>query len=241
VQVLSEARNHYKELLRVTGVRKAELLEQIAAKQAEESALSIRIDQLGFWRQGFRRVRVFCLTRVLAELEIATMSEARSLGLVGWHIKFTGETETKSGSVKLGIQAVVQSPEARRDFDAWSPGEGQRVRVACALGLASLIQRHAGVVYDLECWDEPSAWLSSEGIDDLFECLRERAYARNKSIWICDPRAGLSHGGFDEVWNVVKDADGSRIEIARSDRSVILEDPRPLRFSPSHVEDGDKT
>ena len=221
VQVLRSQVNPYLAQIEQVVVRRRELGEQLDAKRVEESALSKSIDQLDFWRQGFRRVRIFCLTRVLKELEVETMSAARSLGLVGWHIGFQGETETKSGTVKLGIQAIVQSPEARRDFDSWSPGEGQRVRLASALGLASLIQRHSGVVYDLEVFDEPSAWLSAEGIDDLFECLRERAYSRGKSIWIVDPRAGLSHGGFDEVWNIVKDEDGSRVAVAASNNREV--------------------
>lgn len=216
IQVLRGQVNPYHAQIKQAAVRRLELTAQLDSKRAEENELSMRVDLLDFWRQGFRRVRIFCLTRVLAELEVETMSAARSLGLVGWHIGFQGETETKSGTVRLGIQAVVQSPEAKRDFDSWSPGEGQRVRCASALGLASLIQRHSGVVYDLEVWDEPSAWLSAEGIDDLFECLRERAYSRNKSIWVVDPRVGLSHGGFDEVWNVVKTEEGSRVDVARA-------------------------
>lgn len=222
VQLLLGQANPHEAQLRTVSDRRADLGAQIAARRVDESALSARIGRLDFWRQGFRRVRVFCLARVLAELEMETMGAARSLGLAGWHIGFSGETENKSGTVRLGVQAVVQSPEARRDFDSWSPGEGQRVRCATALGLASLVQRYSGVSYDLEVWDEPSAWLSAEGIDDLFECLAERARARGKSIWVCDPRAGLSHGGFDEVWNVVKDEGGSRIEVARADSSAHL-------------------
>lgn len=222
IAMLLDQANPYEEQRRATERRRVEIVGQLAKKEAEVSALSARIGKLDYWRQGFRRVRVFCLARVLRELEVTTMGEARSLGLVGWRIGFTGETETKSGTVKLGVRAVVESPEAKRDFDSWSPGEGQRVRVASALGLGSLIQRYSGVSYDLEVWDEPSAWLSNEGIDDLFECLRERAHARGKSIWVCDPRAGVAHGGFDEVWNVIKTEEGSRIEVVRPDRAAVL-------------------
>lgn len=212
--------NPHREQAASAAERRATLEKQVGVKREEETLLSSRMGDLDFWRQGFRRVRIFCLSRVLRELEVETMSAARSLGLVGWHVGFTGETETKSGTVKLGVRAVVESPEAKRDFDAWSPGEGQRIRVASSLGLASLIQRYSGVVYDLEVWDEPSAWLSEEGIEDLFACLSERAHSRGKSIWICDPRAGIAHGVFDEVWNVVKDDDGSRVEVVRPDRLV---------------------
>jgi DNA repair exonuclease SbcCD ATPase subunit len=223
IQLILGQENPHEGQMRTVAARRIALDDQLSAKRGEESALSTRIDRLDFWRQGFRRVRVFCLSRVLAELEIATMSEARSLGLMGWHIGYSGETETKSGTVRVGVQVVVEEDGVRRDFDAWSPGEGQRIRCASALGLGSLVQRHSGVWYDLEAWDEPSAWLSAEGIDDLFESLRERAYSRGKSIWVVDPRAGLSHGGFDEVWNVIKDDDGSRIEVVRSDGGMRME------------------
>jgi DNA repair exonuclease SbcCD ATPase subunit len=229
IQLLLDQVNPYEEQLRKVADRRIALGDEIDVVGSNVAGLSSRIDQLDFWRQGFRRVRVFCLARVLAELEVATMSEARSLGLAGWCIKFAGETETKSGTVRLGVQAIVEEDGVRRDFDAWSPGEGQRIRCATALGLGSLIQRHSGVWYDLEAWDEPSAWLSAEGIDDLFESLRERAHARGKSIWVVDPRAGLSHGGFDEVWNVIKDDDGSRIEAARSDQATLAAVPAESR------------
>lgn len=212
--------NPHRDRIASAAERRDVLEKAVIARRAEESALSSLMGDLDYWRQGFRRVRMFCLSRVLRELEVETMSAARSLGLVGWHVGFTGETETKAGTVKLGVRAVVQSSEAKRDFDAWSPGEGQRIRVASALGLASLIQRHSGVVYDIESWDEPSAWLSESGIEDLFECLRERAMSRGKSIWVCDPRAGIAHGAFDEIWNVIKDDDGSRIDIVRPDRAL---------------------
>jgi DNA repair exonuclease SbcCD ATPase subunit len=218
ITLVQDQPNPYREQAASAAERRAALEKQVEARRAEEVTLSSRMGDLDFWRQGFRRVRIFCLSRVLKELEVETMSAARSLGLVGWHVGFTGETETKSGTVKLGVRAVVESPEAKRDFDAWSPGEGQRIRCASALGLASLIQRYSGVVYDLEVWDEPSAWLSEEGIEDLFACLSERAHSRGKSIWVCDPRAGIAHGVFDEIWNVIKNDDGSRVEIVRPDR-----------------------
>lgn len=221
IALLRGQTNPHRDRMAEVAARRSDLEARLGARRAEESALSSRIADLDYWRQGFRRVRIYCLSRVLAELEVETMSAARSLGLVGWRIGFTGETETKLGTVKLGVRAVVESPEARRDFDAWSPGEGQRVRVASSLGLASLIQRYSGVSYDLECWDEPSAWLSEEGVEDLFECLRSRAHSRGKSIWVCDPRAGVANGAFDEAWSVVKDDDGSRIEVVRPDRGGV--------------------
>jgi exonuclease SbcC len=181
-------------------------------QKALESTTVSLLASLDFWRQGFRRARLFCLGNVLRELTVETHNSLLALGLVGWHIDFTTATETKSGTLKLGVQVDIHSPEAARKFEAMSGGEGQRARLAVSLGLASLIQRWAGVRFDLEVFDEPTAFLSEQGIEDLLESLRTRAEINNRSIWLCDHRA-LIHSGFSEVMSIVKTAEGSRIGV----------------------------
>ena len=164
-----------------------------------------------FWKAAFKRVRLFMVKRVLAQLEVETASAAIALGLIDWKISFSTELETKSGSVRPGIHITVKSPiSPTAPWEVWSGGEGQRVRLAVALGLASLIQRLAGVSIGFEVWDEPSAWLSQEGIEDLLTCLKHRVQITGKSVWLCDHRA-LSQGAFDEVWQVSKTREGSQI------------------------------
>lgn len=65
---------------------------------------------------------------------------------------------------------------------------------------------------DIEVFDEPTQFLSAEGIDDLLDNLRARAEAYNKSIYLCDHRA-LAYGSFVEVLGVTKTAEGSSIEV----------------------------
>ena len=123
---------------------------------------------------------------------------------------FNTELETKAGTLRPGIHITVASPLAVAPWEVWSGGEGQRIRLAVALGLSSLIQRMAGININLEIYDEPTAWLSGEGIEDLIDCLKHRAKTANKTLWLCDHRA-LLHSDFDETWQIIKDADGSRI------------------------------
>ena len=85
----------------------------------------------------------------------------------------------------------------------WSGGEGQRVRLAVAMGLASLIQRQAGISINFEVFDEPTQFLSETGIENLLECLRHRAAVLHKSIWLCDHRTLLC-SNFSEIWVVRK-------------------------------------
>lgn len=188
------------------------LLEEFREKKAEEDAIRSRIASYDFWAHAFRRVRLFFIRRVLAQLEVETSSAAAELGLVGWHISYATETETKSGTTRLGVQVVIKSPRGyARSFNTWSGGEGHRVRLAVALGFASLIQRWAGVRWNIEVFDEPTTWLSEQGIEDLLQLLKSRSEVRGSCIYLCDHRA-LSFSGFTQLIQVVKDVDGSRIE-----------------------------
>lgn len=163
-----------------------------------------------FWKGAFKRVRLFLVKRVLNQLEVETASAAIALGLVGWSISFSTELETKSGSIRPGIFINVNSPTASAPWESWSGGEAQRVRLAVAIGMSSMIQRLAGISFGVEVWDEPSAWLSPEGIEDLLECLKHRAETTGKSLWLTDHR-GLIYSGFSEIWQVTKTSAGSSI------------------------------
>jgi DNA repair exonuclease SbcCD ATPase subunit len=207
---LSQETNPYTaeaERTRQEHARLSALLEQ---QRAAESETVGRQASLDFWRQGFRKVRLFCLDTVLRELTVETRNSLLALGLAGWGIDFTTASETKSGTVKLGVQVDIRSPEAKHRFEAMSGGESQRARLAVSLGLANLIQRWAGVRFDLEVFDEPTAWLSEQGVEDLLESLRMRAEANHRSIWVCDHRA-LIYSGFSEVLSIIKTATGSHV------------------------------
>lgn len=163
-----------------------------------------------YWKSAFTRVRLFVIKRILAHLEIEVANAASLLGLVGWTIEFKTETETKSGTLKSGIQVQVRSAASPGAWTLWSGGEGQRIRIAVQMGLANMLQRLSGVDYAFEIWDEPSGYLSDEGIDDLLECLRHRARTSGKAIWLIDHRT-YSYA-FDKSWVVVKTAAGSYID-----------------------------
>lgn len=198
-------------------------LAQVAADQLKiastiEAMRAARLEQEGklaladYWISGFKRVRLFMVRRILTHLELEVSNAAELLGLIGWRIEFVTETETKSGSLKQGVQIQITSPKATAAWESWSGGEGQRIRLAIGLGFAAMVQRIGGVSFAFEVWDEPSAWLSPEGIEDLLGCLKYRAELTQKSVWLLDHRA-LIHSGFSEIWKVSKDAKGSRVEL----------------------------
>jgi DNA repair exonuclease SbcCD ATPase subunit len=177
---------------------------------AERQRLEGQAQLADYWKQAFKRIRLFQMRRILAHLEIEVSNAAQALGLIGWRIEFLTETETKSGTIKQGVQIRITSPIASAIWEAWSGGEGQRIRLAIAQGFAGLVQRMAGVDYKLEVWDEPSAWLSAQGIEDLLDSLSCRATKLQRAVWIVDHRV-LGHAGFSEVWQATKTVDGTRI------------------------------
>jgi DNA repair exonuclease SbcCD ATPase subunit len=204
--------NPYSEM-RATAVSNKERLEsELAGKQGEHEAKVTELASLNYWRDGFKKVRLFCLDNVLQELEVETRNSLLALGLIDWKIDFKTATETKSGTVKLGVQVNVKPPKHKATkFDVLSGGEGQRARLAISLGLSGLIQRWSGVRYMVEVWDEPTAWLSEQGVEDLLDIFKYRADSTGKSIYVCDHRA-LMHSSFSEIFTVIKDSNGSRIE-----------------------------
>lgn len=182
-------------------------------KKAEEDAkLELEKQQVAaeYWKQGFKRIRLFFVNEVLLALEIEIQSALSALGLQDWKVFLRTETETKSGSLKFGVQIRVKSPTTESTWDAWSGGETQRLRRGIALGLGSLIQRAAGIRWEQEWHDEITSGLSSQGIEDLLEALRYRAEVMKKSIFLVDHSA-LTYSSFSSVYQVVKSELGSKV------------------------------
>ena len=179
-----------------------------AAKQditANNELLELAI----YWKQAFKKVRLFVIARLMVQLEVETANAASLLGLEGWDIQFVIESENKSGGLKQGVQVLVSNADGKAAASLWSGGENQRIRLAVEMGLSSLIQRLSGAQYGFEIWDEPSSYLSDEGVEDLLDCLRYKAMAEQKAIWLTEHRTPAYN--FTNVWTVIKDASGSQV------------------------------
>jgi len=63
----------------------------------------------------------------------------------------------------------------------------------------------------LEVWDEPTAHLSVQGVEDLLDFMYDRAHNDGKQLWLVDHRS-LDAGYFDGGVTVAKTEFGSTIE-----------------------------
>ena len=98
-----------------------------------------------------------------------------------------------------------------RPWEAWSGGEGQRLRLAGTLALSNLILRQFNRTCNIQVWDEHLHWLSGSGEDNMLELLQETAKREGITIFVIDHH-NLNYN-FDGAITIVKDAEGSHLEI----------------------------
>lgn len=181
--------------------------------RANLSRAQERYALLSLWVRGFKDVRLELIGEGLSQLEIEVNNNLGRLGLGAWRIAFDVDRETASGGLKKGFAVTVQSPanEQPVPWEAWSGGESQRLRLAGSMGLADVTRSVRGVGLNLEVWDEPTTWLSPQGVSDLLQCLAARAVREGRQIWIVDHRS-LSFGAFTGSVTIRKTSNGSVIE-----------------------------
>lgn len=209
---IEEEENPYAGMQRKAKAQVAALQEDLRALRRQLDASQERYGLLTYWARGFKEIRLQEIAEALSELEIEVNSAVTALGLVDWELRFQVDKETKGGGLRRGFNVLVRSPHNPRPtpWEAWSGGEGQRLRLAANAGLSDLIRSRKGTTLNLEVWDEPTNGLSPEGIRDLLEFLAERARNEQRQIFIVDHRA-FDFGGFAGTATIVKAPSGSRI------------------------------
>jgi DNA repair exonuclease SbcCD ATPase subunit len=185
-------------------------------KEGKEEQSALKDDQTiaNYWKTGFRDLRLWMVENALDQLSIQVNAALVSLGLQEWTISFSVERETKAKTVSRGFEIIIRNPAHKKGvlWEAWSGGETQRLRVACAAGLSSLIRDRGQGIPDVEVWDEPTQFLGKGGVDDLVEYLKERAQSDNRQVYLVDHRS-LDSGEFDGIITVTKTQEGSQVTV----------------------------
>ncbi|AXH68395.1 SbcC [Vibrio phage R01] len=176
------------------------------------SNLNTAIARTQYWVKGFKDVRLFMIDNYLVDLEVEVNNSIKQLGLDGWRIEFSVDRETQRGTIKKGFEVYVYSPRNTKPvkWECWSGGESSRLKLAGELGLMEMIFTATGQEPNIEVFDEPTSFMSQEGIEDLLELLRERALLKQKQIYIIDHHS-INFGGFEGVITIQRDNLGSRI------------------------------
>lgn len=168
-----------------------------------------------WWSKGFNEIRFLLLERCLKELEISINSVVQRFGMVGWSVQLKTTSETKSGNVKKGFTIFIKSPNSTDiiPFECWSGGEGQRLRLAGSLGLSSFIRDKGFGNINIIIMDEPTQFLSNEGINDFLDIFKHYCVMNDLKGFLIDHRELSDWGGFDSITTIINDkVNGSYIK-----------------------------
>jgi len=79
------------------------------------------------------------------------------------------------------------------------------------LGLSDFIKNRRSINTNLLILDEPTQFLSEDGIQDLLQLLKEKASLEGLKLFLIDHRDLNTSGLFDSVIKILKDKKGSLV------------------------------
>jgi DNA repair exonuclease SbcCD ATPase subunit len=213
IQKMQNGKNPHEESYLKSKERKRILVKEIRQNNKYILDLELKVELYAYWQKAFKQIRLFVINEALGELEIQMNNSLHELGLEGWEIHLAVDRETKSKTISKGFTILVFSPinETLVPFECWSGGEAQRLKMAGTLAMSDFIRSRTGENWNLEAFDEPTAWLGKEGIEDMLEVLDSRSKSHKRPVYIIDHRDFETFGNFDSEIDIVKDNNGSRI------------------------------
>lgn len=190
--------------------RHGELMAEVNAMAKRTCALTDMHQATDFWEKGFKQARLIVLDSVTQQLSRAINNYLPGLGLEGWRVSIITSKETGAGTMRPGLDLMVDAPHVSGvlPFKAWCGGERGRLRLAGTLGLSDFIAAMTGQRATFEFWDEPTAWLSTEGVESLVRVLSDRAELLKCRVFVADHRDFLLNN-FAGTINIVRGADGT--------------------------------
>ena len=166
---------------------KEEAVREGKAAKAENTKIEEEWENRSFWVDGFRRIRLLAAERAATTFQNLANAQLKELGMENWRIEFNMERETAAGGLSKKFHCEVFGPKSKEgaSWKAWSGGESQRLRVAADMALATLSMPKT----NMELWDEPTAHLNPDGVEQLMQAFAKRASRENKAIFIIDHRS----------------------------------------------------
>lgn len=213
LEALDHERNEYEEDYRKAKEAHRRLQREIEEAEKELRALERRRSAAAFWTGGFKELAMQEVAAVLDALGAESTRILSELGLEGWRVEFTchvpSATDWTAGRPGFGMVVLPPGHESQRavPWDAYSGGEGQRVRIAVQLAVGELVFRRRGVWPKVQVFDEPTSWLSVEGVDQVMSSLAGWAETTGRRVIVCDHRALDSHGAVQAVVRVERGED----------------------------------
>lgn len=183
-QIAVESISPYDTDIKIINIRADKLAAELRKISTEIEVAENLSARYTSWAAAFKDIKLMLVDNTMYTLSMLTSAYSSQLGLE-CSVVFSVERESKSGTQVKGINMTVDGISR---FESWSLGEGQRVRLASSLALATILLSEAGVDLPLRILDEPSAHLSVEGLRELTGFLVEHGKQEGLVVFITDQR-----------------------------------------------------
>ena len=205
--------NPYIELLAAAEAQHAQLEAELKDLQTKKVHAELLQQHAKTWGAGFRSIRSQMVSDALSQFELEIEATLEDLGLIGWSVRPKVDPKVfESERVASGFGFDVTDPTGKeRDLRAYSGGELQRVKLAIQLGLGAMVEQLTNTSWNFEVWDEPSQFLSEEGIQGLFASLQGRAQRLSKKIFIVDHHS-VNYSELTGVYRFIREGGKVRLE-----------------------------
>lgn len=158
-------------------------------------------DDYSYWSKTYPLVRLWLMEQSLQELTLLAPGFLAELGLEGWSMVFETQKATGTGlQQKLNVEVFPPGITEGCSILSFCGGERTRLRLAAQMALAAATA--GSQLFGFEIWDEPSAYLSGSGLEDMLNILYNRAHRENKVIFLVDHT--VPEFGFDGVLSLVR-------------------------------------
>lgn len=214
-QTIMDTSNPYKDENIKNKVAIEKQKEEIFQLNTTLKAVSETYEYAKYWQGAFKEIKLRIIDERLKELEIFTNNILADFGMNNWKIIYKICDETKSGTVKIGFITLIKSTDNDSvvPFACWGGGVGQRIRIAGMLGLISFIKSCNPIGFDEVFFDEPTQFLSNEGIEDFVDILDRYVNENHLKGFLIDHRNLQNCGKFNNIINVIRKGCGSVVEL----------------------------
>lgn len=191
-----------------------ELETNIDRLRAQVKADEANTESHRVWTKGFKAIRSQLVSDGLQQLSIEITAVLEDLGLLGWSVLPRIDPSVfESAKITTGFGFAITDPlGVERSIEAYSGGELQRVRLAVQLGLGALVADTAEVEVGFEVFDEPSSYLSEEGVLGVFQALHNRAQRLQRPIFVIDHHQA-HYGEISKTYTLIREGDRARIAV----------------------------
>lgn len=206
---LSKERNRLEQLLKRATASLETLEDKIKTSERDLAGFTEQEAHFGYWKSGFKMLKLSVVADMLSRFQSVANGILQHLGMAGWALVFDAHSAVEIKG-KLSV-SLLHATGAIRSIDDLSFGELQRVKIACDMAVGDICLAGAGEDLNVEFWDEPTSWLSEQGVTMFLTMLNQRALSLNRRIFVADHRT-LAHGWAD-VLTLTKTSEGTRLNV----------------------------